>query len=61
MLCSPQVLTFNVLPSTPQAKTFVRIAEHINFKNQDVKSRLRAGPIEKIHHLWTGNYNLKFL
>ncbi len=60
MLCSPQVLTFNVLPSAHQAKTFVRIVEHIYVRNQDVKSRHLAGPIEKISHLWIGNDNLKF-
>jgi hypothetical protein len=31
---------------------FVRLVEHINAKNQDVKSRQVAGLIEKIPHLW---------
>jgi len=65
---SPRVLTFNVPACTPQAKTparqrersgeaggLVRLVEHINSKNQDVKSRRVAGPIEKIPHFRKGN------
>jgi hypothetical protein len=32
------------------AKTLVRLDEHFNIKNQDVKSRFLAGPIKKIPH-----------
>jgi hypothetical protein len=33
----------------------VRLAEHINVTNQDVKSRYLAGPIKKIPHFRKGN------
>jgi hypothetical protein len=33
-----------------KAKTLVRLAEHINERNQDVKSRRLAGLNEKIAH-----------
>jgi hypothetical protein len=37
------------------AETPVRLVEHINLKNQDVKSRHLAGLIEKTAHFQIGN------
>jgi len=37
------------------AETLVRIVERINLKDQDVKSRHRAGLIEKIAHFQIRN------
>jgi hypothetical protein len=57
--------TYNkyVSPQTParhrersgEAGGLVRLVEHINAKNQDVKSRRMAGLIEKIAHFQIGN------
>ena len=37
------------------AQILVRLDEHIDVKNQDVKSRRMAGLIEKIAHFQIGN------
>jgi len=34
--------------STPRAKDFVRLVEHLSVRNEDVKSRRMAGPNEKL-------------
>jgi len=37
------------------AETLVRLVEHLNVKNKDVKSRHLAGLIEKTAHFQIGN------
>jgi hypothetical protein len=51
LLGAPEKTPIHHRKRSGEAGRVVRLVEHINTKNQDVKSRRMAGLIEKIAHL----------